>query len=557
MLKLNYYLNWGFILFMISIMFFMLSLLFSMESKTLMFEWIFIQMNSFNLIYLIILDSISLSFMGVVCMISSMVILYSSEYMGVMNYNSNRFLFLVLLFIMSMMLMIISPNLISILLGWDGLGLISYCLVIFYNSMKSYLAGMLTCLVNRLGDIGLIISLAWTFSYGSWNFMFYTEYFNKNIFILIVILSFTKSAQIPFSMWLPAAMAAPTPVSALVHSSTLVTAGVYLLIRFFNYFNFNNYLFMLISMLTLMMASFSAIFEFDLKKIIALSTLSQLGLMMSTLFFGFKNLTFFHLCTHAMFKSLLFLCAGIYIFYMNDNQDIRYMGSVSNMMPYTSCCFVISNITLCGMPFLSGFYSKDLIVEMNSMNNVNLFIYLMFYFSLSLTVWYTVRLVYYSMFCNYKNTSLVIFTDKLSIMKYSIFLLTIKSILFGCWMLWIMNLNTSFIILPFYIKIMTLCMLIMGYILSSEMLVMKKYLMSNYFYNFTNMWLMYNFSLYLYKMNYLFSYKYINLLNWGEYYGTVGLYMNVIKYSNSMQYYLINNFMIMLLTFFLWSYFMM
>nr|QZZ18228.1 NADH dehydrogenase subunit 5 [Alebroides salicis] len=555
--KINYYYSWGIIMFSMSVTMFLLSMYMYNSDYVILIEWVLIQLHSFNLSYMILIDNISSMFLGVVFIISSMVIFYSSEYMGTKNYSSNRFLFLVILFVFSMMLMIMSPNMISILLGWDGLGLVSYCLVIYYNSLKSYLAGMLTCLVNRLGDIGLIICVAWLSSYGSWHFMFYLEIYNHYMYMLVIFSSFTKSAQIPFSMWLPAAMAAPTPVSALVHSSTLVTAGVYLLIRFFNKLNFMITLFMFISLITMLMASFSAIYEFDLKKIIALSTLSQLGLMMTSLFFGLKDLSFFHLCTHAMFKSLLFLCAGIYIFNMNDNQDIRYMGSISLLMPYTTACFVISNITLCGIPFLSGFYSKDLIVEMYSFSIINNLIYLIFYISLSLTVCYTMRLIFYSLVFNMKINPMNLFLESINIMKLSILTLTFMSIMFGCMMLWVSNLNMNMIFLPFSIKMLTLIMISLGIIMSFESLNFKSYLMTMNYYNFTNMWLMYNYSFYLYMITYNFTYKYKNLLNWGELYGPMGLSFFLINTSNFMQTFYTNNFKIMLITFVTWFLIMM
>lgn len=180
-----------------------------------------------------------------------------------------------------------------------------------------------------------------------------------------MIAAITKRAQIPFSSWLPAAMAAPTPVSALVHSSTLVTAGVYLLIRFrpiFSNYMLNRNL-LLLSVLTMFISGLGAIFEYDLKKIIALSTLSQLGLIIRTLCLGIPEFAFFHLLTHALFKSLLFICAGYVIHGMKDCQDIRFIGAITIQRPVLVSYFNVANLALCGMPFLAGFYSKDLILE--------------------------------------------------------------------------------------------------------------------------------------------------------------------------------------------------
>lgn len=216
---------------------------------------------------------------------------------------------------------------------------------------------------------------------------FFFDFFLKDydliiVGILVLLAAITKSAQIPFSSWLPAAIAAPTPVSALVHSSTLVTAGVYLLIRFnllFINFYFRIFL-LLIGRLTIFISGLGANFESDLKKTIALSTLSQLGLIISILSLGFFKLAFFHLLTHALFKALLFLCAGSFIHNLINFQDVRFSGSLLKVIPLTSFCFNISRLALRGIPFLAGFYSKDLILEIISINFINFFIFFIFFF---------------------------------------------------------------------------------------------------------------------------------------------------------------------------------
>lgn len=193
-------------------------------------------------------------------------------------------------------------------------------------------------------------------------------------------------------------MAAPTPVSSLVHSSTLVTAGVYLLIRFnyaFSSFLINILLY--ISLITIFIAGLRANYEYDLKKIIALSTLRQLGLIISILALGRYDLAFFHLLTHALFKALLFICAGMVIHNLGNCQDIRFMGALVQSIPLTCLFFNVCNLSLCGLPFLSGFYSKDLIVEFISIGFLNLIVYLIFYVSIGLTACYRFRLTYYSL----------------------------------------------------------------------------------------------------------------------------------------------------------------
>nr|ATD85996.1 NADH dehydrogenase subunit 5 [Sophonia linealis] len=550
---MNFYYVWSFYMFLISLLSFFIFLLFNYMDSFLMVEYKIMSINSVSLYFVLIFDWLSMIFVSVVTLISSMVIIYSYTYMGGLNYSSLRFLFLVILFVLSMILMIMSPSMLSIMLGWDGLGLVSYCLVIYYSSVKSYLAGMITCLTNRLGDIGLLICISWIMSYGSWHFMFYLDFFSNWLFLLIFLSCFTKSAQIPFSCWLPAAMAAPTPVSSLVHSSTLVTAGVYLLIRFFNLLNFNNYFFVFLTIMTMTLSSLCANYEFDLKKIIALSTLSQLGLMMTSLFLGMADLSFFHLVSHAMFKSLIFLCSGIFIYYMNDNQDIRLMGSVCMYLPVSTSCFNIANMALCGIPFLSGFYSKDLIIESSVFMSPSFFIFLFMYIGLGLTVSYSLRLFYYTMVFNNKFLSLNSKTEDFSNMLMSISLLSVFSITFGSSMMWMINLDMNFITMPVFLKILSIIMILLGMFIGVESFNFN-YLFNLKYYFFNNfMWYM-NSHLYLnYKLIYNLSFlASSNLCMWGEYYGAQGLSSILMKSSFLVNSLIKNSMKIYMISFIIW-----
>nr|QOL00602.1 NADH dehydrogenase subunit 5 [Gryllotalpa sp. YH-2020] len=454
-------------LFSLSLFLIMCGVFFLKMDYNLIVDWEIIEVNSVMMVMTLLFDWMSLMFMGFVMLISSLVIKYSEEYMEG-DLNINRFILLVLLFVLSMMFLIISPNLISILLGWDGLGLVSYCLVIYYQNPKSFNAGMLTALSNRVGDVALLMSIAWFLNFGSWNYIYWIwlgKGFELNIVGgLILLAAMTKSAQIPFSSWLPAAMAAPTPVSALVHSSTLVTAGVYLLIRFNNLISmtFWGQLLLLLGGMTMFMAGMGANFEFDLKSIIALSTLSQLGLMMSILAMGLPELAFFHLLTHALFKALLFMCAGVMIHVMGNSQDIRSMGGTIIMLPLTSSCFHISNMALCGMPFLAGFYSKDLILEMASLSNLNFISFIFYFFSTGLTVSYSLRLVYYSMVGDNMGLSYSSMSDTGWIMYSGMIPLVFMSVFGGSLLMWMMFPSPSMICLPFYLKFLTLFVMLVG-----------------------------------------------------------------------------------------------
>nr|UBA16579.1 NADH dehydrogenase subunit 5 [Pseudergolis wedah] len=505
-MKYNYsicFVSFFFLFFFMLINFFMM-IYFIMNNLVIFLEWEIISFNSMNVNMAILLDWMSLLFMMFVSLISSSVIYYSKSYMN-SELNLNRFIFLVMLFVFSMFLLIISPNMISIFLGWDGLGLVSYCLVIYYQNLKSYNAGMLTALSNRIGDVIILILVSWMMNYGSWNYIFYLEFMNNDycmqiIGLLIILASMTKSAQIPFSSWLPAAMAAPTPVSALVHSSTLVTAGVYLLIRF--NFLLVDMIFMkmllLLSGLTMFMSGICANYEFDLKKIIALSTLSQLGLMMSILSMGYSDLAFFHLLTHAMFKALLFMCAGMIIHMMNDNQDIRLMGGISFYIPLTSLCLNISNLALCGIPFLAGFYSKDIILDLVSMSNLNLLIFFLYYFSTGLTMYYTVRLLMYLMINDFNLLCVYNLYDEDYIMLIGMFILLFMSLISGSLLSWMIFSYPYMIYLPFSMKLMVIYVsfigFIMGFLVSNmNILSLNKFIMSyklSFF--FTLMWFMPN-----------------------------------------------------------------
>nr|YP_010744957.1 NADH dehydrogenase subunit 5 [Nymphalis urticae]WET58357.1 NADH dehydrogenase subunit 5 [Nymphalis urticae]WGL40117.1 NADH dehydrogenase subunit 5 [Athyma opalina] len=560
------FISFFFLFFYMLINFFMM-IYFIMNNMVIFLEWEIISFNSMNIVISILLDWMSLLFMMFVSLISSSVIFYSKSYMS-SELNLNRFIILVLLFVFSMILLIISPNMISIFLGWDGLGLVSYCLIIYYQNIKSYNAGMLTALSNRIGDVMILMLISWMINYGSWNFIFYlnfmsNDYSMKIIGMLVILAAMTKSAQIPFSSWLPAAMAAPTPVSALVHSSTLVTAGVYLLIRFNNLLVdmfFMKFL-LLMSGLTMFMAGICANYEFDLKKIIALSTLSQLGLMMSILSMGYGDLAFFHLLTHAMFKALLFMCAGVIIHMMNNNQDIRMMGGISLYIPLTSLCMNISNLALCGIPFLAGFYSKDMILELVSMSNLNFLIFYLYYISTGLTVFYTIRLLMYLMINDFNLLCIYNLYDEDFIMLKSMFMLLFMSLVSGSFLSWMIFSYPYMIYLPFNMKMMVIYLTLIGLLLGFLISNMGIYSINKFlkFYDLslflTLMWFLPNLSTYM--LNYSMLIFGQNLLKnvdmgWGELYKSYGIY-NIMKYYSIIFYvYQMNNFKIYLFSFILW-----
>nr|AGA56178.1 NADH dehydrogenase subunit 5 [Polycheles typhlops] len=469
---------WGVTMHLSSLVFFLggagVSFFFCLSSlylnKVLVVEWEIFSLNSCLIEMVFVFDWMSLMFLSFVLLISSMILYYSGEYMSGEK-DKHRFMYLVIFFVLSMGAMIVSPNMISILLGWDGLGLVSYALVIYYQNEKSVNAGMLTVLSNRIGDVGILMSVSMMFMLGGWNFFFYQEAMSESgsmkMSVLkgfVVMAAMTKSAQIPFSAWLPAAMAAPTPVSALVHSSTLVTAGVYLLIRFAVALEgsvIQSFL-LIVSCLTMFMAGLGANFEYDLKKIIALSTLSQLGVMMSILALGFFDLAFFHLLTHALFKALLFMCAGVVIHNMKDYQDIRFMGSLVSSMPLTSVCMNLASLALCGFPFLAGFYSKDLILEVALSSSLNFFSFLFFFLSVGLTVSYSFRLFYYSMTGLFSLGGLICIFDGEEVMMSPMIVLSLGAVGSGAMLSWLMFPDPYMICLSSVMKGLTPFLVLVG-----------------------------------------------------------------------------------------------
>nr|URH16904.1 NADH dehydrogenase subunit 5 [Nasutitermes gracilirostris] len=539
---------------------------FIMSDLVYFIDWNIITLNGSSVIMTFLFDWMSLLFMGFVFIISSLVILYSDDYMSG-DLNIVRFISLVLMFVISMMFLIISPNVISILLGWDGLGLVSYLLVIYYQNVSSYSAGMLTVLSNRIGDVALLMAIAWMINFGSWSFIYYLEFLSGSfemelISFLVVLAAMTSSAQIPFSSWLPAAMAAPTPVSALVHSSTLVTAGVYLLIRFSPSFSYwLNVFLLLVSGLTMFMAGLGANFEFDLSSIIALSTLSQLGLMIMTISIGLSGLALFHLLTHALFKALLFMCAGGVIHSMGDSQDIRFMGGLSVYMPFTSSSLMVSNFALCGMPFLAGFYSKDFILEMFSMSYVNVFGFFLLFVSTGLTVCYSFRLFYFVLCGDFNFVPSYSMVESNYNMMIGMIGLLVMSIFGGGSLMWLICPTPSMICLPYYLKFLTLFVLFLGAWMGYEIagFVFGDKLFSMYLYSVSSfsgsMWFMPFFSTYGVSFGPLdVGYKATSVFDsgWMEFFGGQGLYWILFNLSSVNQWFQYNNLKVFLGFFVMW-----
>jgi NADH-quinone oxidoreductase subunit L len=327
-------------------------------------------------------DGLTAMMMCVVTFVSLMVHLYTIGYMEE-DEGYNRFFAYISLFTFSMLMLVMSNNMLQLFFGWEAVGLVSYLLIGFwFNKPTAIFANMKAFLVNRVGDFGFILGIGLIASFaGTLN---YTEAFAKAadlsaltlpgtswmlvtvICICLFIGAMGKSAQFPLHVWLPDSMEGPTPISALIHAATMVTAGIFMVARMSPLFELSetalNFI-MTIGAITALFMGFLGIIQNDIKRVVAYSTLSQLGYMTVALGASAYSVAVFHLMTHAFFKALLFLGAGSVIMGMHHNQDIRYMGGVRKYMPITWITSLLGSLALIGTPFFSGFYSKDSIIE--------------------------------------------------------------------------------------------------------------------------------------------------------------------------------------------------
>lgn len=435
----------------------------SLRGKEWRLEWEAFRSDGISVVFLVVLDYIRLLFLRTVIIIAGRVFFYRASYMRMEKFSS-RFSLLVIRFVIRMAILIIRPNLIRLLLGWDGLGVTSYLLVCYYRREKRFNARILTALTNRLGDVAILLAIRIWWSTGIIRYGLLSAGNIEELgvmFWIVIIAAITKRAQIPFSAWLPAAIAAPTPVSALVHSSTLVTAGVYLLIRF-------NYVIMIsgysqgvlfLGLITITIAGGCALMELDIKKIIALSTLSQLGVIFFSLGLCQPFLAFFHLVSHAYFKAILFIAAGAIIHRVKDYQDLRKMGRYSGNLMRIGMVILVRNLRLCGLPFMSGFYSKDLILETLIMGNVGLITMLVAIVATLLTIAYSCRFALIMFLMRRKRDSFRIEADTDITILIGIRVLIIPSIIGGWWLSGLIPRN-YIIFLPLWKKIWILLIIL-------------------------------------------------------------------------------------------------